>query len=73
MLTLCSPVHRKSGIHELDLEVSRARERWNLDELSDKVSAIDYAEKALSRNCSRGLVCEVLFLHLLNSKAQPQY
>jgi len=73
MSALCTPAPGKTGNHELDLEVSRARERWNLDELSDKIRAIDYAEQALVRNCNRGLVCEVLFLHLLHSKAQQQY
>lgn len=48
-------------------EIERARERWNLEQLSDKVQAIEYALRALDRNCNRALVCEVLFLKLLNS------
>ncbi|MDH3330206.1 MAG: hypothetical protein OEM01_13330, partial [Desulfobulbaceae bacterium] len=69
MLALLQNTSRKSASHELNLEVKRARERWNLTELSDKVEAVDYAELALARNCNRGLVCEVLFMHLLSSKS----
>lgn len=43
----------------------RARERWNLDQLSDKIQAVEYARQALARNCNRQMVCEVLFLRLL--------
>jgi DNA polymerase-3 subunit delta' len=71
MVALCTSAYEKTGNHELDMEIRRARERWNLNELSDKVNAIDYAEKTLSRNCNRGLVCEVLFLHLLKSSPAP--
>jgi len=46
-------------------EVCRARERWNLSQLSDKMRAIDTADSALGRNCNRALVCEVLLLQLL--------
>lgn len=70
MLAQLQNTSRKSSSHELDLEVKRARERWNLTELSDKVDAIDYAETALARNCNRNLVCEVLFMHLLSSKSE---
>jgi DNA polymerase-3 subunit delta' len=42
-----------------------ARERWNLDELSDKLAAVSVADRALRRNCNRALVCETLFLRLL--------
>lgn len=45
-------------------EILRARERWNLSQLSDKVRSIDSASRALTRNCNRGLVCEVLMLQL---------
>lgn len=41
------------------------RERWNLQALSDKLSAVVYAKQALNRNCNRSLVCETLFLKLL--------
>ncbi|MDW7774196.1 MAG: DNA polymerase III subunit delta' [Desulfobulbaceae bacterium] len=61
-----------SGCRELDLEIERARERWNLAELSDMVNAVDYAEMALARNCSQGLVCEVLFIKLLHVKSPAQ-
>ena len=46
-------------------ELARARERWNLSQLSDKICAIDSAAEALKRNCNRGLVCEVLMLRLI--------
>lgn len=47
-------------------EVIRTRERWNLDQLSAKMAAIDLAEQALARNCNRGLTSEVLLLELLD-------
>jgi DNA polymerase-3 subunit delta' len=46
-------------------EVAMVRELWNLNQLSAKIAAVDLAEKALARNCNRGLVCEVLMLDLL--------
>ncbi|GBE12464.1 DNA polymerase III subunit tau [bacterium BMS3Bbin14] len=49
--------------------IDRARERWNLTQLSDSIKSIDYAEKALGRNCNRALVCEVLFLNLFAADA----
>lgn len=45
-------------------EISRARELWNLEQLSAKIAAVDFAEQAINRNCSRGLTCEVLLLDL---------
>ncbi len=51
------------GEHRL----AAARERWNLQELSDKVLAVQDARKALDRNCNRGLVCEVLLLGLVKT------
>ncbi|HFQ88921.1 MAG TPA: DNA polymerase III subunit delta' [Desulfobulbus sp.] len=45
-------------------EVVLARERWNLERLSDKIAAIDSAHRALARNCNRALVCETLLLDL---------
>lgn len=47
-------------------EVVRARERWNLDQLSAKMAAVDLAEQALARNCNRSLTSEVLLLELLD-------
>ncbi|WP_028585927.1 DNA polymerase III subunit delta' [Desulfogranum mediterraneum] len=47
-------------------ELKRARELWNLDQLSAKITAIDSAEQALARNCNRGLTCEVLLLDLFD-------
>ena len=51
-------------------EALRIRERWNLSRLSDKMNAVEYAEKALARNCNRGLVCDVLMVQLM-TKAGP--
>ena len=47
-------------------EVMRLRERWNLQQLSAKIAAIDLAEQALARNCNRGLTSEVLLLDLFD-------
>ncbi|ADW16498.1 DNA polymerase III, delta prime subunit [Desulfobulbus propionicus DSM 2032] len=47
-------------------EVLTARERWNLPQLSAKMTAIDLAEQALARNCNRGLTSEVLLLDLFD-------
>jgi DNA polymerase-3 subunit delta' len=58
---------KTSGNPDLDRETAGARERWNLTELSDKVEAVDFAEQALARNCNRGLVCEVLFMNLMDA------
>lgn len=58
--------------HHLAQILGRARERWNLPELSDSIQAIDFAQQALARNCTRQMVCEVLFLRLLNGPAQQQ-
>lgn len=58
---------KKSGNPGFDLEIDRARERWNLIELSDMVKAVDFAEQALGRNCNQGLVCEVLFMKLMDT------
>ncbi len=44
--------------------IVRARERWNLAQLSDTIQAVDLARHALARNCNRQMVCEVLFLDL---------
>lgn len=45
-------------------QIAQTRELWNSDQLSAKIAAVDLAEKALERNCNRGLVCEVLLLDL---------
>ena len=50
---------------KLDDQVVRAREQWNLTQLSDKVQAMGSARRALARNCNQGLVCEALMLDLL--------
>jgi len=49
---------------DMEGEIERARQRWNLQELFAKLQAVDQAEKALARNCNRALVCEVLFFQL---------
>ncbi len=49
-----------------DTEPMRARERWNLQQLSDMVNAVDYARRALAANCNPGLVSEVLMLDLFS-------
>ena len=46
-------------------EMDQARERWNLQQLSDMVETVDHAHLAIARNCNRGLVCEVMLLQLL--------
>ena len=58
--------HHPAQIH------GRARERWNLPELSDSIQAVDYAQQTLARNCNRQMVCEVLFLRLLTGPARQQ-
>jgi DNA polymerase-3 subunit delta' len=50
---------------DLTTSLAIARERWSLQELSDKLRLINQAEKQLLRNCNRALVCEVLFLKLI--------
>ncbi len=47
-------------------EVAVVRERWNLQQLSDKIEAIGKAERALARNCNRSLTVEVLLFHLFD-------
>ena len=47
-------------------ELARARERWNLAQLSAKMAAIDLMEQALARNCNRSLAGEVLLLALFD-------
>jgi DNA polymerase-3 subunit delta' len=46
--------------------VMRARERWNVQQFSAKIAAIDLAKQALARNCNRGLTSEVLLLNLFD-------
>jgi DNA polymerase-3 subunit delta' len=52
--------------------LGRARERWNLPELSDTMQAIDFSLRGLARNCNRQLVCEVLLLKLLTGQPRQQ-
>lgn len=42
-----------------------AAQRWNLQQLSDKLQLLSTAKKQLDRNCNKSLVCEVLFFGLL--------
>ncbi len=57
---LLGEVHENVGAQE-----GRISEKiWNSSELFDKLKAIDRAERELSRNCTRNLVCEVLLFKL---------
>lgn len=51
---------------DLAPELTQARERWNLAQLSAKMAAIDLMEQALARNCNRSLAGEVLLLSLFD-------
>lgn len=65
MISLLHPTRQRPGPSYITSHIARARERWNLTQLSDNIRAIDSAGKALARNCNRQMVCEVLFLRLL--------
>ena len=60
--------NRQTSQQPEDTNILRARERWNLTQLSDKVQVIDFVAKTLARNCNRQMACEVLFLKLLSMK-----
>ena len=45
--------------------LAAARERWNAEQLSAKLQAIEQAQEALHSNCNPALVFEVLLLELL--------
>ncbi len=47
-----------------DQEILNIRKDWNSEQYFAKLQAIDQAEKELSRNCNRILVCEVLLFQL---------
>ncbi len=49
---------------EEDTENVNTRKGWNSHQYFAKLQAIDRAEKELSRNCNRSLVCEVLLFQL---------
>ncbi|MDH3454444.1 MAG: DNA polymerase III subunit delta', partial [Desulfuromonadales bacterium] len=51
--------------HDLHLHLADAQKRWTLAELGERINHLNQAEKQLSRNCNRALVCEVLFFALL--------
>jgi len=42
-----------------------ALQRWSLEDLAARLTSLDRADKQLTRNCNRALVCEVLFFALL--------
>ena len=69
----CQVLAARAGVSRPDwpAEVLRARERWNLVQLSAKMAAIERAEKALARNCSRSLASEVLLLELFDCTPPP--
>ena len=71
MVSWCRPAATSNDHHQAQI-LGRARERWNLTELSDSIGAIDFALRALARNCNRQLVCEVLLLKLLAGPAGQQ-
>ncbi|HID69136.1 MAG TPA: DNA polymerase III subunit delta' [Desulfobacterales bacterium] len=48
----------------IDAEMLNIRKDWNSEQYFAKLQAIDQAEKELSRNCNRTLVCEVLLFQL---------
>jgi len=72
MAARCRPPFAGGEPHQPPQNLDRARERWNLQELSDSIQAIDYALQGLARNCNRQLVCEVLFLKLLIGPGRQQ-
>lgn len=51
---------------QVDPALAAIREVWNTEQLSAKVTAIEKALDALSRNCNPALVFEVLLLELLD-------
>jgi len=64
MVTLLCGSDGPVGHLYLEPFVIRARERWNLEQLSDNIQIVDFAKQALARNCNRQTVCEVLLLRL---------
>ncbi len=58
---------RSSLITSQDLQplLAAACTRWSLSDLCQRFDLLVQAEKQLSRNCNRALVCEVLFFALL--------
>ncbi len=50
--------------HHQGTESLNRRKEWNSPQYFAKLQAIDRAEKELSRNCNRTLVCEVLLFQL---------
>lgn len=53
------------GSRDLTSHLGIAKDRWNIQELSDRLRMIDKAGRQLLHNCNRALVCEVLFFGLL--------
>ena len=50
---------------DLQPSFAEALNRWTIADLSERFGHLEQAEKQLSRNCNRALVCEVLFFALL--------
>ncbi len=50
----------------MDLYIDN-RQRWSIEDLSDKLRLIAQAKKELLSNCNKAAVCEVLFFALLGS------
>ncbi len=63
---MVAKVNGKTGF-AFSREIGASRELWNLQQLSDKIDAIDFAVRALAGNSNRGLTCEVLLLDLFGS------
>ncbi len=53
------------GSRDLQPLSASALQRWSLPDLIERFDLLAEAEKQLSRNCNRALVCEVLFFALL--------
>ncbi len=51
--------------HDLIPTLQAATNRWNLQQLAEKIELIGTAQKQLNRNCNRSHVCEVLLFALL--------
>ncbi|HSH12953.1 MAG TPA: DNA polymerase III subunit delta' C-terminal domain-containing protein, partial [Desulfurivibrionaceae bacterium] len=59
--------HQPGRIVNLDLRDSleRGQSRWSLSKLPARFKLFEQADRQLSRNCNRALVCEVLYFGLL--------
>jgi len=51
--------------HDLFPFAAAARQRWNREDLANRLQLLNTAQKQLNRNCNASAVCEVLFFALL--------